>query len=203
MIKDKGEEMKKIRVILVTDGDRVAQKVMEQMASEIGLRCISASAGNPTPIYGSEIVRLLKEVEYDPVLVMFDDKGDVEKGYGESALQYVATHPDIIVLGAIAVASNSMDLGGAHVDICITQDGKLTRKSVNKCGRILEYGINLENEPMIRGDTVDVLDELNLPIIVGIGDIGKMHQKDDLYLGSPITKLAIEEILKYHGLYRK
>ncbi|MDF2876370.1 MAG: Stage sporulation protein, partial [Sporomusa sp.] len=43
------EVNKKIRVILVTDGDRVAQHAVENIGASLGLRCISASAGNPTP----------------------------------------------------------------------------------------------------------------------------------------------------------
>ena len=37
---------------------------------------------------------------------------------------------------------------------------------------------------------------LDVPIVVGIGDIGKMAQLDDYRKGSPITKLAVEIILE-------
>ena len=62
---------KKIRIILITDGDNVARHVVEELAVSLGLRCISASGGNPTPITGEEIVGLLKTVHHDPVLVIF------------------------------------------------------------------------------------------------------------------------------------
>ena len=57
-------------------------------------------------------------------------------------------------------------------------------------------------EGKLYGDTVYILDELDVPIIVGIGDIGKMARKDHYDQGSPITKQAIELILErsgYHG----
>ncbi len=87
-----------VKVVLITDGDRCAQHAVESIASELGLRCISASGGNPTPISGEEIVHLLKSVPYDPVLVMFDDRGKPGKAQGETAMEYVANPPDVQVL---------------------------------------------------------------------------------------------------------
>ena len=179
----------KIRVILITDGDKVAQEAVESIASSLGLRCISASAGNPTPISGKKIVELLKTVPYDPVLVMFDDKGHQEKAAGEQALEYVANHPDIEVLGAVAVASNTTGISGVHADACIDCQGHVTNISVDKNGEI-------KNKPVITGDTVDVLNDVEIPVIIGVGDIGKMDKHDDLSRGAPITRQAIEEILK-------
>ena len=192
---------KKVRVILVTDGDGVAQDVVEEIAQEMNLRCISASAGNPTPISGKEIVNLLKKTPYDPVLVMFDDKGLPEKGQGERALEYVANHPDIEVLGALAVASNTMDLDGATADFCIAKDGSLTDYAINKNGEKLKSCLD-EGKTIVRGDTVDVLNDVEIPIVVGVGDIGKMKHKDDIRKGAPITKRAIEEILSRSGIKR-
>lgn len=54
---------------------------------------------------------------------MFDDKGDSEKGIGEVAMEYVASHPDIEVLGAVAVASNTANTMGIATDECITCQG--------------------------------------------------------------------------------
>ena len=51
------------------------------------------------------------------------------------------------------------------------------------------------------GDTVYCLDELDVPIVVGIGDIGKMAGKDDYESGSPITKQAVELILERSGYH--
>ncbi|HWR45246.1 stage V sporulation protein AE [Sporomusa sp.] len=193
------EVNKKIRVILVTDGDRVAQHAVENIGTSLGLRCISASAGNPTPISGKTIVELLKTVPYDPVLVMFDDKGHKEKAEGERALEYVANHPDIEVLGAVAVASNTTGIDGVQADACVDCQGHVIDVSVDKKGEIK----NKEAcgcKPVITGDTVDVLNDVEIPVIIGVGDIGKMDKHDDLSRGAPITRKAIEEILKRSGV---
>ncbi len=182
----------KVRVILVTDGDRVAQRVIEKIARDLNLRCISASAGNPTPLNGKKIVELSKEVPFDPVLIMFDDRGLSEQGEGETALKYVATHPDIEVIGALAVASNTSGINGVHPDLSVDSHGKIVYYAVDKYGKPSRNLIN----SVILGDTVDILNELNIPLIVGIGDIGKMDFADDITIGSPVTRKAIEEILK-------
>lgn len=179
----------KIRVILVTDGDKVAQEVIESLAAEMGLRCLSASAGNPTPLEGADIVALLKKARHDPVLVMFDDKGAPWRGEGERALEYVAKHPDIEVLGAIAVASNTFDMEGVKTDFCITKSGKVSYEPIDKSGD------TVSGAPVLRGDTVDVLNDCAIPIIIGVGDIGKMKHHDDICMGAPVTKRAIEAIL--------
>lgn len=188
---------KKIRVILVTDGDHVAQAVVEDIAVSLGLRCISASGGNPTPISGEEIVGLLKTVHHDPVLVMFDDRGNSYKGLGEMAMEYVASHPDIEVLGAVAVASNTPSTHGIATNECITSAGNVVNRSVDKNG---EMKGGKRGNPIITGDTVDVLNDLEVPFIVGVGDVGKMHRADDVSLGAPITRKAIEEILRQSGV---
>ena len=142
------------------------------MAKEIGGRCISMSHGNPTVLTGPEIVKLIKKADHDPVLVMFDDSGFIGEGAGEKALKYVATHKDIEVLGIIAVASRTRKEEWTRVDVCIDRDGSITAKGVDK------YGIQEMEEGRLNGDTVYCLDELDVPIIVGIGDIGKMARKD-------------------------
>ena len=187
----------KVRVIFVTDGDRVAQHAIENIAQELGLRCISASAGNPTPISGTKIVSLLKTVPHDPVLVMFDDRGRQDKGKGETAMEYVAAHPDIEVLGAVAVASNTTGISGVPVDACVTSNGQVITSSVDKNGDIKTED---KAHDILCGDTVDVLNNISVPVIIGVGDIGKMDEADDLTKGAPITKKAIEEILKRSGI---
>lgn len=162
-----------MKVILITDGDKVAQHAVEEIAYSLGLRCISSSAGNPTPISGEEIVELLKEVHHDPVLVMFDDRGRRDKGRGETAMEYVASHPEIEVLGAVAVASNTSGINGIVADICVTNNGEFVEAAVDKKGGIKKKS---NNEPRIKGDTVDVLNSLEIPVIVGVGDIGKMDK---------------------------
>lgn len=187
---------KKVRVIFITDGDKRARRVIETVARGLGLRCISASAGNPTPLSGWEIVNLLQEVPSDPVLIMFDDKGKDGQGQGEMAMRYVASHSSVQVLGAVAVAANTYGGIGVPADICITAQGYLVDAAVDKHGKVVggSWG-----KPIVHGDTVDILNDLNVPYIVGIGDIGKMDSADELTGGAPITRQAIETILKRSG----
>lgn len=183
------------RVILVTDGDEYAKRSVQGVASEIGGRCISMSQGNPSVLTGPELVKHIKRAKNDPVFVMFDDSGFVGEGAGEIALKYVAEHNEIEVLGIIAVASKTRQEEWTKVDVCIDRDGVLTPYGVDKFG-VPEFELG-----RINGDTVYCLDQLKVPIIVGIGDIGKMSQHDHFERGSPITKKAVEIILERSGYY--
>lgn len=185
---------KPVNVIVVTDGDMVAKKTVETAAHNIGARCISASAGNPTVLNGEDLVELIKKAAHDPVVVMLDDKGYHGQGRGESALAYIAGHPDIKILGALAVASNTVETEGAHVDISVDCNGNLIDGPVDKLGRVNNF-----KEQTINGDTVEVLDDLKLPVVIGIGDVGKMDGADDYAFGAPLTTKALREILKRSG----
>lgn len=182
-------------VILITDGDDFARKAVELVAKEIGGRCLSLSHGNPSILTGQQIVKLIKKVSHDPVLVMFDDSGFIGEGTGENALKYVACHKDIDVLGIIAVASKTRQAEWTKVDVCIDNNGELTPYGVDK------FGVPEMEVGRINGDTVYCLDQLDVPIIVGIGDIGKMSKKDHYDAGSPITKKAVELVLERSGYY--
>ncbi|WP_273129133.1 stage V sporulation protein AE [Metabacillus sp. HB246100] len=183
----------KRRVILVTDGDEYAARTIEYVASKIGGRAISQSQGNPTLLSGPQIVQLIQKAKNDPVFVMFDDCGLVGEGAGERALKFVAEHSAIEVLGIIAVASKTHQTEWAKVDVSIDRFGELTEYGVDKSGlKDLELG-------RISGDTVYCIDQLNVPIIVGIGDIGKMARKDDVKNGCPVTLKAVELILERSG----
>lgn len=178
------------RVILVTDGDEYAAKTIKYVAEEIGGRSILQSQGNPTILTGHDLVELILQTPYDPVFVMFDDCGLLGEGAGEIALKYVATHSQIEVIGVIAVASKTHATEWAKVDVSIDRFGELTEYGVDKSGlKDVELG-------RISGDTVYCLDELDVPIIVGIGDIGKMARKDSVKNGCPITKKAVQLILE-------
>ncbi|WP_449536819.1 stage V sporulation protein AE [Ferdinandcohnia sp. Marseille-Q9671] len=189
-------EQARRKVILVTDGDEYALKTLEYISKEVGGRCISKSHGNPTVLTGEEMVNLILKTPYDPVFVMFDDSGYLGEGSGERAMKYVAKHPQIDVLGVIAVASKTHQTEWAKVNVSIDRDGNLTEYGVDKSG-ISEHDIG-----RINGDTVYCLDELDVPIIVGIGDIGKMARKDDIKVGAPITRKAVELILERSGYDR-
>jgi stage V sporulation protein AE len=182
------------RVILVTDGDVYAAKAIAYAAKQVGGRCISQSKGNPTFLTGPEIVKLIMKTPYDPVFVMFDDCGLLEEGPGERALLYVAKDPQIEVLGVIAVAAKTHGSEWTNIDVSIDRDGLISEYGVDKSG-IREFEVG-----KMTGDTVYCLDTLDVPIIVGIGDIGKMARKDSVDHGSPITMKAVELILERSGM---
>jgi len=185
----------KRNVILVTDGDIYAAKAIEYAARKTGGRCISQSAGNPSVKTGPELVSMILETPHDPVFVMFDDSGLQGEGPGETAMKYVAVHPGIEVLGVIAVASKTHYAEWTRVDVSIDAEGELTEYGVDK------HGVKELDVKRMNGDTVYCLDQLDVPIIVGIGDIGKMNRKDDVEKGSPITMKAVELILERSGYY--
>jgi len=183
---------KPISVIVVTDGDKVAQKAVETAARNIGARCISASAGNPTPLNGEQLVQLIKTAAHEPVVVMLDDRGVNGSGRGESALTYLSGHRDIRILGALAVASNTRATEGTHVHASVDYRGELVSGPVDKMG-------NYCPGESLHGDTVEVLDELKLPVVIGIGDVGKMNYADDYTRGAPLTTKALREIIRRSG----
>lgn len=182
------------RVILVTDGDGVARKAVEAAALRIGGRCISKSAGNPTPMSGGSIVELIKQTPYDPVVVMVDDKGHTGMGKGEKAIRDIAESPDVEILGVIAVASNTEGVKGVRIDFSVTKDGNIVENIVDKFG-------NIAGGEKINGDTVDILESIAVPIIVGIGDPGKMNGKDGCDKGAPIITKAMKEIIERSSLH--
>lgn len=184
----------KRKVIIVTDADRAACRTVETAARKIGARCISLSAGNPTPITGEQAVQLIKMAEHDPVVLMVDDRGKRGQGKGEKVLEYVARHSEIEVLGAVAVASNTRFTEGVRVTESVTCQGKIVDGPVDKCGNLERAGNQL-----LEGDTVDILSQLNIPVIIGTGDTGKMDFADDYAKGAPITTKALKEILNRSG----
>lgn len=182
----------KRKIILVTDGDSVAQRAVERAVTNIGGRCISRSGGNPTPMSGSEIVEMVQTAKHDPVVVMVDDKGSSRTAQGEWALYNIVNHPDIEVLGVIAVASNTPDVKGIEVDFSITCNGEIVDSAVDKEGLPISGKV-------LYGDTVDIIEECQVPLVIGIGDIGKMAGKDDCEIGAPIVTKAMDEILSRSG----
>ena len=178
-------------MILVTDGDKSAQKAVEKAAKNIGGRCISCSAGNPTMLSGKEIVEQIKKAAHDPVVVMVDDCGGDGLGYGEKAMVEIVKHADIETLGVVAVASNGKDRGHVQVDYSIDCEGKKIKNAVDKFGKDAD-------RQEINGDTLSVLNKLDVPVIIGIGDPGKMDGKDDVCLGAPIMTAALKHVLENH-----
>jgi stage V sporulation protein AE len=192
--------MVKKRVIFITDGDLYALRVVEHAANMIGGRCISQSWGNPTKKSGEELAEMIRKTPHDPVLVMFDDCGFKGEGPGEQAMRYIHNQPDFEIIGAVAVASKTHFAEWTKVHCSMDRYGELTEFGIDKSGLAdLETG-------RINGDTVYILDELNLPFIIGVGDIGKMAGFDSVEKGAPITLKAINLILERsesHGKYKK
>jgi stage V sporulation protein AE len=192
--------MVKKRVIFITDGDLYAMRVVEHAANMIGGRCISQSWGNPTKKSGEELAEMIRKTPHDPVLVMFDDCGFKGEGPGEQAMRYIHNQPDFEIIGAVAVASKTHFAEWTKVHCSMDRYGELTEFGIDKSGLAdLETG-------RINGDTVYILDELNLPFIIGVGDIGKMAGFDAVEKGAPITLKAINLILERsesHGKYKK
>ncbi|TSB46540.1 stage V sporulation protein AE [Alkalicoccobacillus porphyridii] len=181
-------------VIFITDGDAAAKKTIEWVATELGCRCISASAGNPSTLSKQKLIQNIFQTPDDAVvLIMFDDCGYREEGPGERLMRALFDHPDIRVLGAVAVASATHAREWTNVHISIDRYGELTEYGVDKEG-LQDLELNRMN-----GDTVYILDELKLPIVVGIGDIGKMRGQDDVKRGCPVTKKAVQLILERSG----
>lgn len=178
----------KKKVILVTDGDMCAKKTIETAVKNIGGRCISRSAGNPTPITAKEIIELVEQAKYDPIVIMVDDEGNENMGIGEKILCQLIKHPSIEVIGVVVVASNTRDVEGVHPDFSIDAYGNIIEEAVDKEG-------NATNKKILYGDTVDIVEKCNVPIVIGIGDIGKMKGKDDRRKGAPIITKALQEIL--------
>ena len=185
----------KKNIILITDGDEYARRAIETAAEEYGARCISRSQGNPSILSGREISKLIESAKGDLVFVMFDDSGFLGEGSGETAMKYVAKCKQFNILGAIAVASKTRQAEWTKVDVCVDKFGTLTPYGVDK------FGVPENEMGRLNGDTVYCLDQLNLPVVVGIGDIGKMAKKDHFSRGAPITKKAIEIILERSGYH--
>ncbi|AVX20348.1 MULTISPECIES: stage V sporulation protein AE [Carboxydocella] len=182
------------RVILVTDGDKVARKAVEKAAANIKAHCISASAGNPTPISGPELLQLIREARGEPVVIMVDDRGKEGQGKGEQLARFLAKCREVEIIGAVAVASNDKGADGVRVDCSITADGKIISGPVDKEGQP-----EPEGHLYLEGDTVDMLRSLGVPVIVGIGDIGKQQGADSWAKGAPLTTKALRYIIEQGG----
>lgn len=180
--------MKKRKVIIVTDGDSAAKEAVEKAAANIGGRCISSSAGNPTVLSGEEIVRRILEAANDPVVVMVDDKGALGKGPGEAAMEFMLDSKQLDVLGIVAVSSMGKDCNGLDIRFSVTKAGKVVKNAVNKCG-------DDTKSSKICGDTLSILHSRRDLFIVGLGDPGKMDYQDDVRKGAPITTKALKIIL--------
>lgn len=177
------------KVILVTDGDKVAQGAVEIATTNIGGRSISASAGNPTVLTGEQIIELIKKADHDPVVIMVDDRGEKGEGNGERAMDVILNDKSVDILGVLAVSSNGKDCNGLKVSCSVTKEGEIIEGAVDK------YGNNVGNDD-ICGDTLSILKNKKDLLIVGLGDPGKMDYNDEILKGAPITTKALQEVMK-------
>lgn len=191
----KGLGLIKPNVIIVTDGDLCAKNAIEIATSNIKGRCISRTAGNPTEISGAEIIECIKRAPNNLVVIMVDDKGNNNSGFGEMAMEYIINCKEVNVLGVVAVASNTKNVKGIKVDCSVDKDGLVIDKAVNKDGKE-------KQGKKIIGDTLGVLNYKVVPIIVGVGDIGKMEERDNITKGAPIITIALQKILEFNN-YKK
>lgn len=180
--------MNKKKVIFVTDGDAKAQHIVEEAAQRVGGRCISISGGNPTKVGSEELLSAIQSAQGEPVLVMVDDCGLRRKGPGEAVLENLVKDPSLDVLGVLAVASDTSRVEGVPVLESVTRQGRIIEGPVDKDGYPEQEG-----HSKVEGDTVDVLNHLDVPVIIGIGDLGKQGDADDR---ARITTRAIEEIIR-------
>ena len=178
-------------IIAVTDGDSTAVKAVEKAAEQLDLTVIYESAGNPTAISGQEIINKIKDCDNNLAIVMFDDQGEIGTGLGEKAFLTVLNDSDIEIIGVLAVASDLKAVQGIKPDFSITKEEELVAEPVDKTGKSEAIG-----HETLEGDTLDMLNLLSDTLIVGVGDIGKMDDKDLAEQGAPITTRAISEILQ-------
>lgn len=182
------------KVICITDGDAYAFQAIQHVARKFHAFCVKETFGNPTELTGGEVYRLIEAAPTELVFALFDDSGTIGVGSGERALLHIVRHPNVQVLGILAVASHTRNLEYSKVDMCIDRFGIRTGNGVDK------DGFQEMEAHRINGDTVYILDQLEVPIIVGIGDIGKMGGFDSIEKGCPVTTKAIALILKRNHL---
>ncbi|WP_233254201.1 stage V sporulation protein AE [Salipaludibacillus keqinensis] len=184
----------KKKVIFVTDGDETAAHAVKAASETLGCYFLTLSQGNPSPVDAKGLIKKIKEATLEPVVLLFDDAGCPGIGQGEQKMTEVAKSPEIFLIGVVAVAAHSYVNDWTKVHLCVDRQGKLTEYGVDKEGfEEVETG-------RIRGDTVDCLDINEIPIIIGIGDVGKMGGYDALEKGAPVTKKALTVILERSGL---
>ncbi|WP_117169312.1 stage V sporulation protein AE [Paraliobacillus sediminis] len=178
------------QVIIITDGDQYAQQAIDYIAKTLGGTSLSEFAGNPSAYKPRDIIQAVYQAKKNPVFVLVDDAGVFGIGSGEETILALANDPIITILGVVAVAAHSKNMEWSRVTLSIDQEGQ-----------IIEHGVDKEGVPVsevgrINGDTVYILDQMDLPNVIAIGDIGKMHGYDDKSKGYPITLKAIELILE-------
>lgn len=184
------------RVIIVTDADCKATEAVEVATRNIGGRTISISGcrhPDDARFTPEEIEELVVSAEHDPVVVMVDDEGVVGEGMGEAVIRHLAQAPGVELLGVVAVASNTEGARPVPVAASVTRTGQVVGTAVDK------DGYDKGAAQGLRGDTTEVLAELGITNVIGIGDPGKMGAADSPHSGAKITEQALREVIKRSG----
>ncbi|WP_461206435.1 stage V sporulation protein AE [Clostridium sp. DL1XJH146] len=183
--------IEKRKVIVVTDGDRIAKKAVEKASMNNNCRCISASAGNPTKIDYNLLIKYIQKTPYGPVVVMLDDRGHTGKGKGEVILEKLLKSKEVDVIGLVAVASNTERAKGIEVDCSIDKFKTNISTAVDKHG-------NGKFSKILMGDTINTIKKNKDLFVVGIGDPGKMDGFDYIEYGCPVLSKAIAKIIMHN-----
>lgn len=178
------------QVIIITDGDQYAQQAIDHIAKNLGGTSLSEFAGNPSLYQTRDIIQSVYQARENPIYVLVDDAGVYGVGSGEETILALVNDPIITIIGVVAVAAHTKNMEWSRVSLSIDQDGQVSEHGVDK------EGVPISEVGRINGDTVYILDQLDLPNVIAIGDIGKMHGYDDKKRGYPITRKAIELILE-------
>jgi stage V sporulation protein AE len=171
-------------VVVVTDADRRAQRVVVAAAARLGLPVAASSRQCPTRISPAEVIDEIARSPVEPVVVLADDGGASGRGPGERLIAALAVSPRVRLLAVVAVASNTVPVRGVDVEEAVTSAGRLlVRQAVDKRGRP-------RSGRTLQGDTVDVLTDLAVPV-VGVGDPGRMGSDD-----VDVIALALREAVR-------
>ncbi|MDC3415426.1 stage V sporulation protein AE [Aquibacillus salsiterrae] len=185
---------KQKKVIIITDGDEYARKTIDYLANQLGGTSLSELTNNPSKVPPEKVLQAVHEAKQEPVYVLIDDAGVQGVGFGEKILSSLAEDPKIEIIGAIAVAAHTKNMEWCRFTFAIDNEGNQIPYGVDK------KGIPIPEVGRINGDTIYLLDQLDLPLVIAIGDIGKMDGKDDIKKGSPVTRKALEIIFERGGL---
>lgn len=191
------KDTSRIRVIIVTDGDKSAQRAVETASLRLGLYPLMITGGNPTRISAAEALEHIIKAPYDPVVVMADDKGKIGMGPGEYLMEALIKDPRLLVMGIVAVASDTK-VRGVVVDKAVTAGRRIIEEPVNKHGNREKSGHH-----RLEGDTVEILSRHPELFIVGCGDLGKMNGKDSAEHGAAVTAQCFREIMNHYQTLEK
>jgi stage V sporulation protein AE len=174
----------------------MATKALRLAAKNIGARLISLSGCHqPGDAYFTpgEVEEMIRSADGELIVVMADDEGFVGEGRGEKIIRHLSNSSDVEILGVVAVASHTEKAKRIKVDSSVDRFGQVHQNAVDKEGNMIDGDV-------IQGDTVEVLRNLPVKTVIGLGDPGKMFEADEVKNNAPITTKALQEVLKKSGI---